>query len=156
MSHAQAITDYLAGPEQLQQAVAGMTTEQLHAAPIPGKWSTHDVICHIADFEPVYADRMKRVIAEDNPTLLAGDPDLFAERLCYADRNTFEELELIAVVRRNLGRILATLPEADFDRTGQHNREGALSLEELLRRITGHIPHHLRFIKEKRQALGLE
>ena len=52
--------------------------EQLVARPIPGKWSTLEVICHLADFEIVYTDRIKRVIAENEPTMFAGDPDQFA------------------------------------------------------------------------------
>ena len=54
------IDDYLSGPALLRQAVAGMTQEQLVARPVPGKWSTLEVICHLADFEIVYADRINR------------------------------------------------------------------------------------------------
>lgn len=154
MSHEQMISEYLSGPEQLRRAVEGMTAAQLQAAPIAGKWSTLQVVCHIADFEPIYADRIKRVIAEDNPVLLPGDADLFAARLCYSERDVAEELELISAVRRQLGRILRQLPGEMFQRTGQHSRDGALSVEELLRRITRHIPHHVPFIEEKRRALG--
>ena len=57
-----------------------MTGEQIDATPIPGTWTTRQVICHIADFEPVYADRMKRALAEDQPTVFGGDPDAFAAR----------------------------------------------------------------------------
>ena len=57
----------------LREAVAGMSQEQLIARPIPGKWSTLEVICHLADFEIVYADRIKRVIAENEPILFGGD-----------------------------------------------------------------------------------
>ena len=78
MDYTQLIDDYLAGPQKLGAAVAGMTAEQLDVRPIPGKWSTNRVICHMADFEPVYVDRMKRVIAENEPTLFSGDPNLFA------------------------------------------------------------------------------
>ena len=34
------IDDYLAGPQLLRQAVAGMSPEQLLARPVRGKWST--------------------------------------------------------------------------------------------------------------------
>jgi uncharacterized damage-inducible protein DinB len=61
--------------------VAGLSDEQLDAVPIPGKWSIRLVVCHIADFELVYADRMKRVIAETQPTFFGGDPDTFAAGL---------------------------------------------------------------------------
>ena len=36
------------------------------------------VVCHIADFEPVLVERMKRIIAlGDTPLLLAADENLF-------------------------------------------------------------------------------
>jgi hypothetical protein len=149
------IEQYLAGPAQLRKAVAGMTREQLRARPVAGKWSTLEVICHIADFEPVYADRMKRVIAEDHPLLLSGDPDVFQARLAYSSRDAEEELKLIEVVRSQMARILKTLPDADFARTGKHSADGPLSLATLLERITNHIPHHVTFVQEKRKALGM-
>lgn len=149
------IEQYLAGPAQLRKAVAGMTRDQLTARPIAGKWSTLEVICHIADFEPVYADRMKRVIAEESPLLLSGDPDKFQARLAYSNRDADEELTLIAIVRSQMARILKTLSEPDFARTGKHSADGPLSLATLLERITNHIPHHVTFVEAKRKALGL-
>ena len=52
-----------------------------------------------------------------------------------------------------MARILRSLKPEDFQRKGGHSRDGALTLEELLKRITGHIPHHVRFIEEKKRAL---
>ena len=69
-----ALEQYLAGPGLLRRAVAGMTRDELLARPIPGTWSTQEVVCHLADYEPIYADRMKRVIALEGPELLRGDP----------------------------------------------------------------------------------
>lgn len=149
------IDQYRAGPAQLRKAVVGMSREQLAARPVPGKWSTLEVVCHIADFEPVYADRMKRVVAEDSPLLLSGDPDKFQARLAYSSRDVAEEITLIETVRAQMARILATLSESDFARTGKHSTDGPLSLAVLLERITGHIPHHVKFIEEKRRALGI-
>ena len=77
------IAQYLMGPELLCRAIAGMSKEQLLARPLPGKWSTQEVVCHLADYEPIYADRMKRVIALEEPKLHKGDPGLFAARLAY-------------------------------------------------------------------------
>lgn len=154
MSHEPLIAEYLAGPAALRQAIQGMTPAQCDAAPIPGKWSTRQVICHIADFEPVYADRIKRVIAEDEPLLLSGDPDQFAAKLAYDQRDLETELQLIEVVRRHLASILRTLPAESYQRAGKHSRDGLLTIETLLTRITGHIPHHIKTIAEKRAALG--
>jgi hypothetical protein len=83
-----------------------MTPEQFGAAPVAGKFSTRQIICHIADFEPVYADRMKRALAEDNPTIFGGDPNAFAARLAYDQRDILEELMLTEVVRTEVrGRV---------------------------------------------------
>jgi uncharacterized damage-inducible protein DinB len=153
MSNSDLIAAYLAGPDLLRQAVAGMTSEQLRAAPIPGKWSTQQVVCHVADFEPVYADRFKRAIAENEPTVMSGDPDEFAARLAYDKRDVAEELELIAITRRQVGRILATLSEQDFERRAIHSERGPITIRMMLTDITNHIPHHIRFIEEKRRAL---
>ncbi len=154
MDPAPLIATYLAGPQQLRDAVRGMSPDQLDAQPIPGKWSTRQVICHIADFEPVYVDRMKRVIAQEDPTLFGGDPDLFAARLAYQARDVEEELQLIAACRRHMARILNTLRPEEFARRGLHSEAGPMTLEKLLTNIANHIPHHIPFIEEKRRALG--
>jgi hypothetical protein len=153
MDSQQLIDSYLAGPLMLRTAVAGMNRQQLLARPVPGKWSSLEVLCHLADFEIVYADRMKRVIAAHEPTMFGGDPDEFAARLAYHERDAEEELLLVELVRRQMVRILRTLKPEDFQRRGNHSESGPLTLETLLQRVTGHIPHHVRFIEEKRQAL---
>jgi uncharacterized damage-inducible protein DinB len=149
------IDGYLAGAQTLRRAVAGMTREQIQARPVAGKWSTLEVVCHLADFDPILADRMKRVIAEDRPPLLGADEQRFAAALAYHDRDLEEELTLIERTRSQMARILRTLPAEALQRVGVHNERGPLTLERLLTLATNHIPHHVRFINEKRQALGL-
>lgn len=146
---------YETGPSLLASSIAKLSPEQLDARPVAGKWSTRQVICHLADFEPIYADRMKRVIAEESPMLMGGDPTLFAEKLAYEARDVENELRLITAVRQQMVAILRTLSPEDFERIGMHNHDGELSLKTLLERITGHIPHHLETIEEKKRALGL-
>lgn len=148
------IDSYLRGPEELREAIAGMTPEQLDARPIPGRWSTREVICHIVDFDMVYADRMKRVIAEHEPTFFPSEPDAFAASLAYSQRDLAGELELLSLLRQQMGTILRGLPQEAFQRTGRHAVRGPVTLEQLLRAITEHIPHHIRFIEEKKAALG--
>lgn len=150
------IEQYLDGPRQLRQAVAGMTREQAVARPVAGKWSTLEVVAHLTDFDPIMADRMKRVIAEDNPTLLGADENKFAQALGYMDRDLEEDLKIIELTRSQLARILRKLPDSALQRVGTHNERGPRTLEQLLSTAIGHIPHHVRFIMEKRLALGLK
>src|SRR6266481_3075146 len=86
------IDEYVAGPETLLKAVAGMSREQLTARPVAGKWSTLEVVCHLADFDPILADRMKQIIALDQPAMKGVDENRFASALGYHDRDLEEEL----------------------------------------------------------------
>jgi uncharacterized damage-inducible protein DinB len=155
MKYQKIIEDYLAGPGILRKAVAGLTREQSLARPIQGKWSVLEVACHLADFEIVYADRIKRVIAEEEPTIFGGDPEMFAARLAYQNRDLEEELAVVEMIRKQVSRILGDIAEKDFQRHGIHSEYGPLTLETILMRVTNHIPHHVRFVEEKRKALGV-
>lgn len=155
MSHDELLALYAAGPERMLAVTADLTREQSRLGPIPGLWSTLQCVCHVADFEVVYADRIKRVLAEEQPTLFGGDPDTFAAGLAYDQRDLQEELALIAACRRQVHRILRSVPESAWQRTGMHSEAGPLTLRQLVEGITGHIPHHAEFIRAKRQRLGL-
>jgi len=155
MKYESLINDYAAGPQMLREAVRGMTREHVLARPVPGKWSTLEVICHIADFEIVGADRIKRVIAENQPTLPDGDEKAFAASLAYHSRELEEELQIIGAIRASTARILRTLKEEDFARIGKHTAAGPLTLQQLVERMAKHIGHHAGFINEKRKALAI-
>lgn len=148
-----ALDQYAQGPRALREVIAGLNDRQLRTPAPPGNWSVLQIVCHIADFEIVYADRIKRVLVEDRPTMFGGDPDQFAARLCYHQRDLEEELNVIAAIRAQVARILGTATMADFERVGIHSSDGPLTLSTLLKRIAGHIPHHGKFIAEKRPAL---
>jgi uncharacterized damage-inducible protein DinB len=149
------INAYLAGPQTLRQAVAGMSHEQLTARPVPGKWSTLEVVCHLSDFDPVLTDRMKRIIALERPAMLGADENLFAAKLAYQERDAEEEIALIEATRKQMARILGTLNPEALARVGVHSERGELTLERMLTMATNHIPHHAKFIHEKRKALGM-
>ncbi len=147
---------YRKGAADLRAAVAGMSPDHPRARPVTGKWSTLEVLCHVADFEPVFADRMKRVIAlGDNPSLLAADENQFAEHLRYEDRDADEEVAVVEATRRQMACILRGLPAEAFRLTGVHSLKGPQTLEQIVRYATNHVKHHLPFIAEKREALGI-
>lgn len=147
--HSQLIEEYANGPGLLHDAVQSTTDFDLDAVPIAGKWSVRQAICHLADAEIIYADRMKRVVAEESPTLFDADPNLHVPALCNPQRSMDSELNVIAVVRAQMLPILRSLTTEDFQRTGRHSLDGEMTLYTLLQRITSHIPHHLAFIEDK-------
>jgi uncharacterized damage-inducible protein DinB len=148
------ISAYEKGVEELRVAVAGMTVEQLRSRPVPGKWSTLEVVCHIADCEQFFADRLKRTVAMDRPLLLGADGFRYPEPLRYQDHDLDDELDLVAVTRRQTARTLRLVAPDAWQRTAVHSETGLVTLRQLLLHAINHLRHHLRFVAEKRAALG--
>lgn len=146
------IDKYSRGPELLRKTLADFPPDKLSTPLPPGNWSALQVVCHLADFEMVYADRIKAVLSEDGPAIPGRDDSKYAARLDYHRRNLAEELALIELVRKQLTPLLRSLSPADFQRVGIHSVDGPLRLETLLARIAGHIPHHVDFIERKKKS----
>ena len=148
------ISAYEQGIEELRLAVAGMTVEQLRCRPVAGKWSTLEVCCHIADCEQFFADRMKRTVAMDRPLLLGADGFRYPEPLRYQEHHLQQELELVAVTRRQMARTLRLVAPDAWRRMAVHSETGLVTLRQLLLHAINHLRHHLRFVAEKRAAMA--
>ena len=149
------IEQYSTGTETLKQAIKGMSAAQLLARPVAGMWSTLECVAHLSDFEPILAERMLRVISHERPLLLVADENLFAATLSYQTRDLEEELAVIDSIRKKMTRILKALAPETAQRSGVHSFKGLVSLEGILTSAVNHIPHHVKFIEEKRKALGV-
>src|SRR4051794_38534321 len=110
MSSSERIDAYVAGIESIGQLVSGLSPAQLRARPLAGMWSILEVVCHLADSEALFADRMKRVLAEDWPALPFADPGRYVDALAYHERDAVEEVAFIGAVRRQMARILRAQP----------------------------------------------
>jgi len=121
----------------------------------PGTWSLRALAIHLLDSDLVLGDRMKRVIAEEEPTLLPFDQDAWLTRLRYETLPIEEAAALFANHRRWFAHVLRGCSEADFARAGHHLENGRMTLAEILRGAVGHLDHHLRFLYAKRGNLGL-
>ena len=147
------ISAYEKGIEELRLAVAGMTVEQLRSRPVAGKWSTIEVVCHIADCEQFFADRMKRTVAMDRPLLLGADGFRYPEPLHYQEHDLEQELDLVDVSRRQVARTLRLVAPDAWQRTAVHSETGLVTLWQLLLHAINHLHHHQRFVAEKRAAM---
>src|SRR5437660_7689372 len=139
--------------EDLRTAVAGMTAEQVLARPIPGKWSTLEVIAHLADTEIYFTDRIERTIALERPLLIGVDERPYPERLHYQAFDLAEQLDLFTALRRHGTRILRLQPPEAWLRLAVHSETGLVTLRQLVFQAVRHVRHHLPFIAEKRAAL---
>jgi hypothetical protein len=154
IGNAALIAAYEQGIEDLRAAVRDMTPQQILSRPIPGKWSTQEVVSHLADTEVYFTDRIERTIALDRPLLMGVDERPYPERLDYQAFDLGEQLALFAALRRHAARILRMQPPETWRRTAVHSETGLVTLRQLVFQAVRHLRHHLPFIAEKREALG--
>ena len=139
---------------KLREAVKGLSDADLKARPVAGKWSSLEVLVHLADAELAFADRIKRILAMEKPQLLAWPENDYIAKLHYHGQTAEDTLRFIESLRANLKRVLDKTTDAELNRTGLHNERGEQSVVDVLSYAVWHLNHHLKFIEDKRKALG--
>ncbi|MBI3462876.1 MAG: DinB family protein [Planctomycetes bacterium] len=147
------IERYAGGASAVGEAIAGLSRTELNAFPVPNTWSIQQIVLHLMDSDLIASNRMKRVIAEENPTLIGFDETAFSQRLFYDQLDAAMACDVFRQNRLLTAVILRNLPAEAFSRRGTHNERGPVTLGDLLETYTGHLEHHLKFIREKRRML---
>jgi len=146
------IARYLEGPALVRNTIAGMDAAQLHARPIPGKMSTHEVVTHIVDSESGLGGRIKRAIAGEEPPLTQGaHPEITSD----PERDLDAELGSLESARGQMAEELRQLPPEVWERVALRRADREMTVLQVLMLMTRHLENHVAAIEEKRAALGL-
>ena len=148
------IDRFEAGGEKLRAAIQGLTRAEALTRPCPGKWSIQEEVVHLADTDAIAINRMKRVVAEDNPTLLRADEQAYVDQLHCDAQDLDDAILLFNLNRHQFARVLRELNVSQFDRVGTHNGElGRITLAGLLENYSEHLDIHLERVKRIRANL---
>jgi hypothetical protein len=145
---------FIAQSDTLHTLVKGLGPSDLDAVAVPGKWSLRTLTIHVMDSDMFCLGRMKRIIAEDNPLLIAYDEDAFAASLGYGRLDLGMCCDLFRLGRLHMGQILRPLAPEAFSRSGVHNQNGRVTLLQLVEGYIRHVDHHMAFAREKLRVLG--
>src|SRR3989442_6884413 len=130
------IEQYAAVADVPGAAIKGLTKKDLNWIPSDpklGKWTIQQLVIHLMDSHLIGADRMKRIIAEDNPTLIGYDENRFVKNLFPETLDAALACEVFRGNQLLMAEILRQLPESAFARSGNHNERGRLTLEQFVR-----------------------
>jgi hypothetical protein len=142
-----------ATPGKLLRLTRGLTRTQLLARPAPGKWSIHEIICHLADTEVANAWRYRKVLAEDEVGLTAWDQDRWAAGNQYRRQDLRLALEQFRSLRvRNLA-LLRVVGRKRWARAAAHATLGVLSAAQMVVHLAHHDAKHVEQIKRIRKTL---
>ena len=85
------------------------------------------------------------------PTLIAFDQDAWASKLDYHKRKSSTAIESFRRTRSENYELFKDLPAETFERKGNHNERGPVSLHDLLKWMAEHAEKHARQIQTVRQ-----
>lgn len=140
-------------PDELRKAITGLSGAQLSRPEAAGKWSVLQVVQHLTHSELVGAYRFRMILAQDHPTLVGYDQDLWVERLGYSGLDAEPALEEFGLLRRGNLRLLEPTNPAQRSRAGLHTERGEESIAQMIRNYAGHDLVHLRQIARIRRAI---
>ncbi len=127
----QALQAFAEGPRHVLEAVAGLSQSELgYAEPKPGGWSPVRVLRHLMQTEMIWSGRLRAILAEENPTLIAFDQDALA---ALPDGDDAEELlRVYESLRCQNVKLLRSVPTDALDRAGVHPAYGRLTVRDHL------------------------
>lgn len=140
-------------PAELRRLVEDLSAEEVSRPETEGKWSATEVMQHMADSELVWGWRLRRVLAEDRPSLVGFDQDLWASRLRYASANVGRAQAMFEALRAVHLAMLEAAGEEDLTRFGVHVERGEESVAHMMRLYAGHDLVHRRQLARIRTAV---
>lgn len=116
-------------PVVLRSLVSGLDEAGWRRRPAEGEWAVVEVVAHLADSDERAAARVRRMLAEDDPTLPGYDQDALARERRYIEMNPDEALDRFERGRSEHVALLEGLDDAGWRRPGLHSEQGPMDVE---------------------------
>jgi hypothetical protein len=101
-------------------------------------------LCHVRDIEiDGYQGRIRRALAEANPTLASIDTDALVRERAYAQDDPAHVLAAFRAARVRTLEMISGLSEAQLARTAVFEGYGPLTLRSLIHYLCSHDQQHL-------------
>ena len=139
-------------PILIETMLRDLPEELLRWKPAPERWSIAEVLGHLADIEMVYADRTRRIVTEESPTLEKYDAAGTVVIGDYVRGSASENLAFFIQTRRSTVILLRSIPADSGDREATHSELGNITLHQMLSEWASHDLGHLRQIAELYRA----
>ena len=141
-----AVDAYAAAHAEIMRLADGLSGPDLDRHPA-GEWSVRQIIHHLADTEVFRSTRLRRLLSEPAPLILAFDEGEMARTLHY-ERPVEASLALFDAAVRTTLDLIGLMSDADWERAGTHSEYGPFSMDDWLQRAVDHLPAHAVQIRE--------
>jgi hypothetical protein len=132
-----------ATPEVLEALLDDCTQEQATAARGGEEgWSVVEVVCHLRDAEEQALARMRLMRDTTDPVIAAYDQERWARERNYPEASLREALAAFTRFRAHQVTELAKLSPQEWERCGQHEEQGTITISSHTLHIASHDALH--------------
>jgi hypothetical protein len=129
--------------EALPIIISNLSKSKLELNPVPGKWSIKDNIAHLAKYQPLFIERMHKILNNDGVAFERYSADLDPEFPAWQIRETDDLLIQISIDRKLIQALITGLQPEQLSRTGIHPLYGKLTIVDWTEFFLLHEAHHL-------------
>jgi hypothetical protein len=127
----------------IPEIISGVPEARIHFNPMPGKWSIHDNIAHLARYNVIFQERLNTIMSADAPVFPrynADEDTLFPQ---WQQMQTPALLSSVSAEREKIFSLAKTFSGNDLARTGMHPKFGNLTMLDWLEFFLLHEAHHI-------------
>lgn len=141
-------------PERVVRLRDGLESCELKVRARDGSFSFVEHVCHMLDVEREgYGSRIEKILSEDLPPLPDIDGASLARERLYNERQFDESLKLFSEARTWNAFILKGVADEQFERRGELEGVGEITLERLVSMMYEHDRTHLEDLRVLREQL---
>jgi hypothetical protein len=147
-----AITAYLRQiPDLIDEAMRGLSDEELRRRPSPNEWSILETCCHLRDAAEIEGQRIRRLLEEEQPTLRPYDQEALARERNYQGDDPRRVGIALRAFWGGLAYQLERLSDEEWERGGTHPEIGPVTVGSRAELTVEHARAHLEQIRAMRE-----
>ncbi|MDO8615160.1 MAG: DinB family protein [Dehalococcoidia bacterium] len=155
MHRTEIITLLRQAPDDVEAACRGLSNDQLRRPPqAEGEWSLLEIVCHLRDSAAEEGLRVRRLVEDDNPTLVSYDQDAWAVERNYQGEDPQKALTGLRAFLAGLAYQLEHLPDEAWERSGVHPESGPVTVRSRAEMEVEHARAHLAQMLDVRAAVA--
>ena len=141
-------------PVQLAELIDGLPQDSVRLRSEPDEFSIVENVCHLRDIElEGYAIRIRRLLSENHPALTDIDGTRLAVEREYNSQDLQEALMTFTHARQENLSVLRKASDSDFEREGELEGVGKITLEKLVEMMHEHDEGHVDDLRITRRRL---
>ncbi|RNB87092.1 DinB family protein [Brevibacillus fluminis] len=146
------INSYLAIHQHLQEAIAGLTAEQLVWKEAPHKWSVTEVLAHLADHNLIVSFRIRAILAGSTDRLPGFDQDKWVSETRANQSAAADILALFQALLVYNSSLFSRLTDEEWEKEGINFKGEPLTLAGAVQAFIKHAHHHIGQIERIKEA----